>query len=158
MSQFENISNADDFSLHFSPVEAACLVAQYAKQQRVNSMKKIITSIIINAIALWSAAWILGGADIVDGILGWLFLAIIFGLMNTFIKPIVKLLSLPFTIITLGLFTLVINTIVLMLTMWVAGILNFNGGFFSSIWAIFIAAIIVSIVSSLLNLILPDDN
>ena len=119
-------------------------------------MKKILISVIVNALALWAAAWIMGGGDMVDGILGWLFLAVIFGLVNTFIKPIIKLFSLPFTVITLGLFTLVINAAMLALTMWIAGILNFTTGFFSSIWAIFLAAIIISVVSALLNWILPD--
>ncbi len=119
-------------------------------------MKRMLISIIVNAIALWAAAWILGGGDMVDGVLGWLFLAVIFGLVNTFIKPIIKLFSLPFTIITLGLFTLVINAAMLALTMWIAGLMDFNMGFFSSVWSIFLAAIIISVVSALLNWILPD--
>ena len=121
-------------------------------------MKKILISIIVNALALWAAAWIMGGGDMVmdNGIFGWLFLAVIFGLVNTFIKPIIKLFSLPFTVITLGLFTLVINAAMLALTMWIAGILDFTTGFFSSIWAIFLASIIISVVSALLSWILPD--
>ena len=124
-------------------------------------MKKILISTFINAIALWAAAWILGGGDVAkqDSILGWLFLAVIFGLVNTFVKPIVKLFSLPFTVITLGLFTLVINAAMLMLTMWIAGMLDFGGGFLSGVgvaWQIFLAAIIISVVSALLSWILPD--
>ena len=119
-------------------------------------MKKILISIFINAIALWAAAWILGGADVVDGVFGWLMLAVIFGLVNTFIKPIINLFSLPFTVLTLGLFTLVINAAMLMLTMWIANVLSFSGGFLGTIWAIFLAAIIISVVSALLSWILPD--
>ncbi len=119
-------------------------------------MKKLVISIGINAIAMWAAAWILGGADMVDGIVGWLFLAVIFGVVNTVIKPIIKLFSLPFTIITLGLFTLVINAAMLGLTMWIAGMFDFNTGFFKGFWSLFLAAIIISVVSALLNWILPE--
>lgn len=121
-------------------------------------MKKILISIVVNAIALWAAAWILGGGDMVDGVMGWLFLAVIFGLVNTFIKPIIKLFSLPFTILTLGLFTLVINAIMLALTMWIAGMFDITTGFFSGFWEIFLAAIIVSVVSAVLTSILPDND
>ncbi len=121
-------------------------------------MKKTAISIIINAIALWAAAWILGGGDMMDGVLSWLLLAIIFGLVNTFIKPVIKLFSLPFTILTLGLFTLVINAAMLALTMWIAKMMDFSTGFFSGFWEIFLAAIIVSVVSAVLNSILADDD
>ena len=119
-------------------------------------MKKILISIFVNAVALWAAAWILGGGDMVDGVMGWIVLAIIFGLVNTFIKPIIKLFSLPLTVLTLGLFTLVINDAMLALTMLIAGMLHFETGFFKGIWSIFLAAIIISVVSAVLNWILPD--
>lgn len=120
-------------------------------------MKKMLISIVINAIALWAAAWILGGGDMIDGVLGWLFLAVIFGLVNTFIKPIIKLFSLPFTILTLGLFTLIINAVMLALTIWVAKMLGITTWFFSGFWEIFLAAIIVSVVSGILTSVLDDD-
>ena len=73
---------------------------------------RLILRIILNAIALWITDLILPAK------LSFLILAVIFGLVNALIRPIVKLFSLPITIVTLGLFTLVINAAMLALTCW----------------------------------------
>ena len=77
-------------------------------------MRSFIVRVIVNGLALAIACWILTGLDIstagnstVSIILGYLFIGLIFGLVNAFVKPIVSLLSLPITILTLGLFTVV---------------------------------------------------
>lgn len=118
-------------------------------------MFRMILRIVINAVALWVAYLILRpNLAIPDTLLGLLFVAIVFGLVNAFIKPIVQFLSCPLTIITLGLFTLVINALMLMFTGWLTGGRVDTNGF----WYAFLGAIIISIVSTVLNWFLPDNN
>ena len=112
---------------------------------------RLILRIILNAIALWITDLILPAK------LSFLILAVIFGLVNALICPIVKFFSLPITIVTLGLFTLVINVAMLALTSWLAGsIMATEGSLLSQAWWVFIGAIIISLVSMVLNWFLPD--
>ena len=120
---------------------------------------KLIIRVLINAVALWLTAQILPAFDLTGNVLGILIVAIIFGLVNAFIRPIVKLLSLPITVLTLGLFTLVINTAMLMLTAWIAGgYLSIEGNFLQQLLWAFLGSIIISIISAILSWILPDDD
>ena len=118
---------------------------------------KLVIRILINAAALWLAAMILPNIALTSDLLGILVVAIIFGLVNALIRPIVSLLALPITILTLGLFTLVINTIMLLITAGIAGdLLSIQGGAFERLWYAFLGSIIISIVSTILSWILPD--
>ena len=117
---------------------------------------KLLLRIIINAIAIWLTSLILSGFSFSGSIFNLIIVAIIFGLVNAVIRPIVKLLTLPINVVTLGLFTLVINTLMLMLTVWFSGTLSLEGGIFSSFLTAFIAAIIISIISTVLSWFLPD--
>lgn len=118
---------------------------------------KIIIRIIINAVALWLTALLLPAFNLTSNVLGILIVAVIFGLVNAFIRPIVKLFSLPLTVLTLGLFTLVINTAMLLLTAWIAGdYLSIEGNFLTQLLWAFIGSIIISIISTVLSWILPD--
>ncbi len=118
---------------------------------------KIIIRIIINAVALWLTALLLPAINLTSEVLGILLVAVIFGLVNALIRPIVKLLSLPLTVLTLGLFTLVINTAMLLLTAWIAGnYLSIDGNFLTRLLWAFIGSIIISIISTVLSWILPD--
>ena len=117
-------------------------------------MRSFIVRVIVNGLALAIACWILTGLDIstagnstVSTILGYLFIGLIFGLVNAFIKPIVSLLSLPITIITLGLFTVVINAGMLYLTSWISSYTTVNFTIDSFFWTAVLAALIVSAVS-----------
>jgi len=117
-------------------------------------MVRIVLRIVINAVALWIAYMILRPNLLIPESFGSLLLvATVFGLVNAFIKPIVQLLSCPLTILTLGLFTLVINALMLMLTGWLTGSVNTNGFLYA-----FLGAIIISIVSTVLSWFLPDNN
>ncbi len=120
----------------------------------------IIVRILVNAVALWIATLVVDGVDVdastTSGeVLTIVAVAAVFGLINLFIKPIVKLLSLPLYIITLGLFTLVVNALMLLLTSWIAGLLGVPfdvDGF----WAAVLGGLVISVVSWLLNVLLPD--
>ena len=96
---------------------------------------------LITAFALWAATEIVPGMEVRS--LGWLLLAaLVFGLVNAFIRPILVLLSLPLTILTLGLFLLVVNAAMLGLTSWFLPGFSVHG-----FWAAFWGAIVVSIMS-----------
>ena len=70
---------------------------------------------LINAIALWFAAWLVAGVHLSENLLEVAMVALVFGVANTFIKPVVLLLSLPMLLLTLGLFTFVVNAAMLAL-------------------------------------------
>ena len=89
-------------------------------------------------------------------IVGLLIVAIIFGLVNAFIRPIVKLLTLPLSIITLGLFSLVINALMLLLTALLTDGLAIQGGFLEQFFWALVGGVVISIVSTVLNWFLPD--
>ena len=118
----------------------------------------ILLRLIINAVALLITAWLIPGIHL--GAAGpnptqhdWvtlLIVALIFGLVNAVIRPIVILLSLPIEILTLGLFTFVINAFMLLLTSWIAQGMGFGfrvDGFLTAL----LAALIISIVSFVLS-------
>lgn len=117
-------------------------------------MRSFIVRVIVNALALAIACWILTGLDITTSdngtlslILGYLFIGLVFGLVNAFVKPIVMLLSLPITILTLGLFTIVINAGMLYLTAWISSYTTVQFTIDSFFWTAVFAALIISAVS-----------
>ncbi|GAB3528132.1 phage holin family protein [Arthrobacter monumenti] len=128
-----------------------------------------LVRVLINALALWVASWILSGISIsasgaeglaqgnntVALILGYLFIGLIFGLVNSLVKPIVSLLSLPLTILTLGLFTIIINAGMLMLTSWLSSLTPIEFRVDSFFWSAILGAIIISVVSLLVGAITP---
>jgi putative membrane protein len=119
---------------------------------------RVILRIFFNAIALALTAYILQPRmALSDNLIGVILVAVIFGLVNALLRPIVKLFSLPITCLTLGLFTLVINMAMLLVTALLAGnLLSFTGGFWENLLVAFVAAILISIISGILNWLLPD--
>jgi putative membrane protein len=121
---------------------------------------KLIIRLLVNAIALAVASWLIAGITLQGAttgkrVLTLLIVAVIFGLVNAIVRPIVKLLSLPFIILTLGLLTFVINGLMLLLTSWITGKLDVQFHV-SGFWAAFWGALIISVVGMLLNVVLPD--
>ena len=117
---------------------------------------KLIFRIIINAVAIWLTTLLLSNFTFTGNIFNLVMVGIVFGLVNALIRPIVKLLTLPLNVITLGLFTLVINTLMLLLTVWLSDSLHLEGGIFQSFFTAFVGAVIISIVSTVLSWFLPD--
>lgn len=120
-------------------------------------MGKLLISWLINAAALAVAAWLIPGIDI-TGDSAWLavaLMAVIFGLVNALIRPLVKFLTCLINMITLGLFTLVINTLMLMLSSWIAEQLNV-GFRVDGILSAFLGALLISVVSFILSVIFKD--
>ena len=117
-------------------------------------MKNLLIRWGIIAIAVWLTAALLSGITLTENIPGILLDALVFGFVNAIIKPIVKLLTCPLVILTLGLFTLVINTLMLMLT---AQILPQYLQVESFWWAL-IGSILISIVTALLGVFIKDED
>ncbi|MFE1783565.1 phage holin family protein [Streptomyces sp. NPDC059506] len=123
-------------------------------------MKTFTFQTVANAVAIAVAAWLVGGIELTgdgtwDTVLTLVLVALLFGLVNWLVKPVVSLLSLPLFILTLGLFTLVVNALMLWLTSWLSdqtGLTFHVDGF----WAAFWGALIVSVVSWAVNVVLPD--
>ncbi len=121
-------------------------------------MSKLILRLVINAAALWVAAQIVPGIHLGEGsdvsITSLLLVALIFGLINALIKPIVKLVTCPAYILTLGLFTFIVNALMLQLTAWFSdGVLTID-----RFWDALIGGIVISIVSALLSIFVSDDD
>jgi putative membrane protein len=119
---------------------------------------KIIIRILINMAALVTAAYLLGDRfALTSDLVGLMIVAVVFGLVNTFIRPIIRLISLPFSCLTLGLFTLLINMGMLLLTAFLVGdYLGFTGNLLDVLITAFLASILISVVSAVLSWILPD--
>jgi putative membrane protein len=124
-------------------------------------MKNFVVKTIANAGALAVAVWVLDKITLTGSGTGkkigtLIVVALLFGLVNFLVKPIVKVLTFPLFILTLGLITLVVNALMLLLTSWLAGKLDLSfhvEGF----WTAVVGGLIISIVSWALHVVLPDD-
>lgn len=116
-------------------------------------MIRIALRVIINAAALWVAARFIDGIALTEDIGSILFVAIVFGLINAFIRPVVLVLTFPALILTLGLFTLVINAAMLGATAWLTDSLAIDG-----FVPAFLGALVITIVSWALSSILINEN
>ena len=121
-------------------------------------MTKFILRLAINAIALYLAVWILPGLDLTGGVVSLLWIALIFGVVNALLGPILKFLSCGLILLTLGLFTLVINTFLFWLTYVVSNSFGLGLIIYDPIWwNAFLGAVIVSVVSFIMSMILKDE-
>jgi putative membrane protein len=122
---------------------------------------RLIVRLLASAVALGVAAWLVDGISIGPGTdteraLTLLGVAVIFGLVNAIVRPIARLLSLPLVILTLGLFLLVLNALLLLLTEWIAQ--QFDLAFqVDGFWPAFLGGLIITVVSFLINVVLPDE-
>lgn len=119
-----------------------------------------VLAILANALALWVAAAILPGIEF-GGEGGQLALtvalvALVFGVLNALVKPLLKLVSLPLIVLTLGLFLVVVNAVMLSLTSWLAGVLGLDFTVENFWWDAVLGALIISAVGVVTGMILPD--
>jgi len=128
-------------------------------------VKNFLIRVGVNGVALWVAALVLPGINLAEGDVGWgrkiwtiFFVAVIFGVVNAIIKPIAQLLSLPFIVLTLGLFIFIVNAFMLQLTEWVSGWLDLSFSIENFFWDAIFGAIIITLVSWVLNVVLPEDD
>jgi len=104
-----------------------------------------------NVAALFVAAWVLSGISYGNDWWSLLIAAIVFTLVNAFVKPILAILSIPFIIVTLGIFYFLINVLMLYITDWVVSDFQID-----TFWWAVLGAIIVSIVNGILHMIFGD--
>lgn len=117
-------------------------------------MPALILHWALNAAALWTAAAILPGLEFNGGVGRLLLVAAVFGLVNATLRPLLTILTCPLIVITLGLFTLVINALMLLVTGWLSE--SWNLGFtVTGFWAAFWGGLVVGLVSMVLSVILP---
>ena len=121
-------------------------------------MKRVV-GILITALAIWVAVSIVPGLDFSGEWWAFLLVALILSIINSVVKPVVKLLSLPVVLLTLGLFLLVINALMLSLTVWLADPARLDLGLTSDgfFWSTFLGAVVISIVQSVVNLFFDAD-
>jgi len=109
-----------------------------------------VLRLLLNAAALWVAVRLVNGISFDGGVLPFLGVALVFGVVNMVAKPLLQLFSIPFLLLTLGLFALVINGLVLWLTAGVSQALGL-GFHVSGFWAAFLGGLVVSVVNVLLS-------
>ncbi|WP_175411310.1 phage holin family protein [Streptomyces sp. TRM64462] len=123
-------------------------------------MMNFVVKTLANAGALAVAIWLLENITLTGESTAkkaWtlLLVALVFGVVNFLVKPVVKILTLPLFVLTLGLFTLIVNALMLLLTSWLADKLDLSfhvEGF----WTAVLGGLIISVVSWALNVVLPD--
>lgn len=104
-----------------------------------------------NVVALFVAAWLLAGVDYGDSWWTLLLAAAVFTFVNAWIKPVLTILSIPFIVVTLGLAYFLLNVLMLYITDWLV-----EDFVLETFWWTVLAAIIVSIVNAIMQLLLPD--
>jgi len=123
-------------------------------------LRKLLLRWLINALALFAAAVVVKGVGVEEGrAAGWVVfavVAVIFGLVNALIRPLLKVLTCPLILLTLGLFTLIINALMLWLTGTISQALEL-GFYVDGFWSAFLGGLVVSVVSVVLNLLVRDE-
>ncbi len=126
-------------------------------------MTNFLIRTVINALALWVAAWLIDGIVLAED--GTTFaskfttivlVALIFGVVNAVVKPIAKVLAFPAIVLTLGLFTFIVNAFLLQLTEWISTPLGLSFVIEEFWWDAVLGALIITIVSMILSWILPE--
>ena len=126
-------------------------------------LMNFVIKTVINGIALWIAALLIEGIEFGRGSSTWgtvttvLLVALVFGVLNTFVRPIAKLLSLPFIILTLGLFVFIVNALMLWLTSWLSEKLGLAFHVQEFFWDAVLGSLVITFVSMILSFFNPKD-
>ncbi len=110
----------------------------------------LVLRLLVNAVALWCAARFIDGISYTGSWPGLVGLSLVFGMVNVFIRPVLSFFSFPLQLLTLGLFTVVLNAFMLMLTGWVAARFDIAFAVRGFVPALF-GAVVVSVVSMVLG-------
>lgn len=139
----------------------ACEHDRICDDERMGFLLKTV----VNGIALWVAAYVLSGISLAEGdqdmssrLMTIGLVALLFGVINAVIKPIAKLLALPAVVLTLGLFTLIINAAMLWLTSWFSQQVGLDFSVDNFFWTSVLGGIVITVVSMILNVIVPDND
>ena len=120
-------------------------------------MRRILLRLLVNAIALWVAVEIVPGIY-AESPLTILIVALIFGVVNAIIRPAIAFFTCPMIVLTLGLFIFVINAVMLWFTAWVARTLDLGFGITGGFWSAFWGALVISLVSFAISLLIKDED
>ena len=126
-------------------------------------LMNFVIKTVINGVALWIAALLIDGIEFGRGSSTWetvwtvLLVALVFGVLNTFVRPIAKLLSLPLIILTLGLFVFIVNALMLWLTSWLSEKLGLAFHVQEFFWDAVLGSLIITFVSMILGFFNPKD-
>ena len=115
-------------------------------------MRNFVIRLLVNALALWAAAAVVSGITLSGGYGEILIVALIFGILNAILKPILVIFSIPFLIVTLGLFALILNGAMLLITARLTDHLVVSG-----LGAAILGSIVISLVTMLLGKTLEDE-
>jgi putative membrane protein len=119
------------------------------------AVRSLLLHWILNAAALWAAAALIPGLDFTGGLGSLLLVAAVFGIVNSTLRPLLTILTCPLIVLTLGLFTLVINALMLLVTGWLSE--SWGLGFaVSGFWAAFFGGLVVGLVSTALSMALAS--
>jgi len=129
---------------------------------------RLLAWLLTNAAAVTVAAWLLDGIrfdgpvepfgdEVQDKIVPLLLVALILGLVTVLVEPIVKVVSIPFIVLTIGLFLLVINAAMLLLTGWIAGQADI-GFHVDGFWTALLGSIIITLVTGFIDVAVLDDD
>jgi putative membrane protein len=113
--------------------------------------------LLVNAAALWVATRLVPGVSFDGGTLPFLGVALVFGVLNAFVRPLMQVLTFPLILVTLGFFLLVVNGLMLWLTSSLSASLGL-GFHVTGFWAAFWGAIVVSVTSLLLSMLVRDSS
>ncbi len=120
-------------------------------------MGNLVLRVAVNAFGLWLTALVIPGIhlaedapDLTNRLLTIVLVAAVFGIVNAAIKPVVTFFSLPFIVITLGLFTIIVNAAMLAITGWIAGKVGLDFSVDSFFWSAVLGALVLSFISMLL--------
>lgn len=114
-----------------------------------------LVRLLVNAAALWVATRLVPGVSCEGGAVPLLGVALVFGVVNAFLRPVAKILTFPLILVTLGIFALVINGLMLWLTSSLSSALGL-GFHVSGFWAAFWGGLVVSLVSTMLSMLVAE--
>lgn len=109
-------------------------------------IRRLLAKILVNALALWLADYLLIGFAVTGGSKGYLIAGVVLGVLNILIRPILKLITLPLILLTLGMFTVVINAVLLGVAANITGLIEISG-----VWSLLLATLIISTVNIFLD-------
>ncbi|GGB30563.1 hypothetical protein GCM10011492_21280 [Flexivirga endophytica] len=126
-------------------------------------MKNFLVKTGINAVALWITAIVVPGITLAEAdkstsskVLSIIVVALVFAVINVIVKPIAHFFSFPLIVLTLGLFTFIVNAFMLQILSWLSDSLGLAFHVDDFFWAAVLGALVVSFISMLVNMLLPD--
>ena len=127
-------------------------------------MRSFVIKVLVNGASLWVAAQLVRGIHLGSGattttnqVMTILWVALIFGLVNATVKPVLSFFALPVIILTLGLFSLIVNAAMLQLTSWFAHQFSLAFHVNHFVWDAILGSLIITVVSMILHGLLPND-